>query len=171
MVYMSLATDDWEPELLQAVGRFVIAFGQLEHVLKLALKRINGRSYEEGMSLAEEIRGNPALCKRIKDDYSIRAMNQGNENFVEQLLNWVVGLAQFRNFLVHGYWHEVVENQERRIALRERVLLPSKAMIELQIGQIVLARQLLDAVSKQQPDDPLPSDLVSWISSKASQRS
>ncbi|HEX4890288.1 MAG TPA: hypothetical protein VFW37_07970, partial [Alphaproteobacteria bacterium] len=72
MVYKSLPHDEWEDKTLQIVGKIVIAFGQLEHILKLAYKRATKRTYSEAMDIADSLRNNPKLVKELKEKFAIQ---------------------------------------------------------------------------------------------------
>ncbi len=106
MTYNSLPHDEWEDKILQIVGKITIAFGQLEHVLKLAYKRVIGQPYSEAMDIIDKISGNPALADKLREKFAIQRMDQDLEAEMNKIIDRILKVNRHRNFLIHGYWHK-----------------------------------------------------------------
>ena len=70
MAYLSSFHDNWGKDLQDVVGRIAIAYGQMEHVLKLAYKRITGKTLGEAMDFAEELKNNAALAREVTEEFA-----------------------------------------------------------------------------------------------------
>ena len=115
MTYPSTAYDDWGDELFSITGKIIIAYGQLEHVLKLALKRVTAISYADAMDIADKFRSNPSLADRVRKEFEKWAMNQHLEAQMHNVVEKIFEVNRFRNIIVHGYWHQKIEDQSLRI--------------------------------------------------------
>lgn len=51
-------TIDPDPEVIEEIGRIVVAWGRLEYVLKLGVKSCLDQGFSAGMLYAEELRQN-----------------------------------------------------------------------------------------------------------------
>lgn len=101
---MTLGDHFIEPEALRATGRVTIAFGQLEHVLKLLVKRFLDRGFDEGMAYAERLATIQALRNRCSTLHGFKGMDQAREAEFDDLLTQADDLYRRRNSVVHAVW-------------------------------------------------------------------
>jgi len=93
-------------EILKLLGQICVNYGQLEHVLMLAIKRTTGGSLEEKvmMKIARDTGNVPALTKKARDEYAIRFMNQKLEADFEEALTAADDPKRRRHQVVHRLW-------------------------------------------------------------------
>lgn len=132
MTYKSLPHDEWEDKTLQIVGKITIAFGQLEHVLKLAYKRAIGKPYSEAMYIIDKISGNPALADGLRKKFAIQRMDQNLEAEMNKIIDRILKVNGHRNFLIHGYWHKRISD--------DKLLVVKKGCIAFHIDANSLSR-------------------------------
>jgi hypothetical protein len=106
-VWVDLA-DDWRAKDAEIVGRVVIAFGQLEHLLFLTPHRIDGKGrYKDYWTRNGETTSVPEKIKRIREEH-LRRFGRGiNRHWSKLLTEIEQELNQERNRIVHGLWGKV----------------------------------------------------------------
>lgn len=134
--------DDFPDEILRLVGQIVIGFAQLEHVLKLLVKRHLHQGFDEGMAEAERIRKINALRKRIEDLHARTTLDQRREADLAALLRDAEDLYQEdRTRIVHALWAHTVDGRPIRV-FRERdwgISLDELNMLRCKLRALVLA--------------------------------
>ena len=152
MAYASIPHDDWGDEIFCVVGRIVIAFGQLEHILKLAYKRTTGKKYKEALDFADKLASNKALAKQLSDKFALRAMHQQLEGEMDKIIGRILKVNELRNVLVHGYWHKRFSSGDLLVVKGGRGWpITDKTLGELRKlhGEIVAIRDTLNKFTKR----------------------
>lgn len=115
MTYLSDFHDGWGDDLILVMGKVAIAYGQLEHVLKLAYKRVSGQTYADAMEIADKLRSNPAIAEQLTQAFAKRFMHQELEKKLDHMVERILKVNGIRNHLLHGYWHRKIDSGELRI--------------------------------------------------------
>lgn len=95
-----LTIPDDQP-LLAAIGRVAVAHAQLDYVLKLTVKTIEGRSHEDVM-LDNELRGARKMRKRIAKQAEKRLGNSDAAKKLKALLDKAEKASERRNEFIHN---------------------------------------------------------------------
>jgi hypothetical protein len=106
-VWVDLA-DDWRAKDAEIVGRIVIAFGQLEHLLFLTPNRMEGKQkYKDYWTRDAEKMSVPDKVRRIREEH-LRQFSRGiNRHWSRMLTEIEQELSRERNNIVHGLWGKV----------------------------------------------------------------
>ncbi len=163
MAYLSEFHDQWDAELRDVVGRIAIAYGQLEHVVKLAYKRITGKTLAEAMDFADQLRSNAHLAAEVKEVFARRAMRQDRESELDDIVKTILEISRIRNFLIHGYWHRKQDTGELRITKDNKrfdITETSSQDLNQLYAQIIRVRNALNIftrrpISRTELSDPI----------------
>ena len=95
--------DDFSPGFYKALACVVIEFGRLEYFLKLCVKDLSGKRFDEGMLQAESINGFGRLCgvaaKQARDK-----LEPGEVAPFVKILDKARKLAIYRHDSIHAMW-------------------------------------------------------------------
>ena len=148
--YFSDFYDDWGDDLVAITGRIIIAYGQLEHILKFAYKRITATRYADAMDIVRDL-SKPELTTLIKRAFAVPFMNQGLEGQLDEMIERILEINWYRNFLVHGYWHRKIETGELRITSDDKKIIVDAGLVEnlkIMHAEIVSLRDTLNKFSR-----------------------
>ena len=154
-------------EVLREVGRVVIRHGQLDHALRLAIKRVVGVSIADPL-YAELTRGmtgvlRTTLKKKIEERYGARATQKdlmGQTAIAEadrlvykgqvlfNLLDRAKEVSDERNWLVHGLWAQ--ENDKTPVIIDKEgdytiPTVETLRVVEMKIDEL---RRVVDGITR-----------------------
>ena len=107
MTRMIPVKDDFPDGFYEAFARVIIEFGRLEYLLKLCIKDIHAKGFDQGMLEAESKRQFEVLCRHANANgrkYLTSDEADAFDLFIEEARK----LADYRNDTVHAFW--TVEN-------------------------------------------------------------
>ena len=148
--YLSDFYDGWGDDLVAITGRLFIAYGQLEHILKFAYKRITITRYGDAMDIVRDL-SKPELTTLIKHAFAVPFMNQGLEGQLDEMIERILEVNWYLNFLVHGYWHRKIETGELRITSHDKQIIVDADLVEnlkIMHAEIVSLRDTLNKFSR-----------------------
>ncbi|MBL6928256.1 MAG: hypothetical protein ISR44_03710 [Rhodospirillales bacterium] len=116
---IELGDDFLSEETFAAVGRLTIAFGQLDYILQITVKRLLQKSFGEGMAQAERLETINALKGRSTELFGLRVMDQASEAKFDKLIEKISGLYKKRQSVIHGFWGKDNQGQVVRIWKRK----------------------------------------------------
>lgn len=98
------------PEMQQALGELLLAFGWLELALDNTFKRLiqkkdPSKTITQCLKEAYELQTRLRLTKEIISKYALLAMNQETEYILNSHLSYIEKLFRDRNLIFHGCWH------------------------------------------------------------------
>ena len=99
-------TVDLPDDILKAIGRLTISFGQLEYVLALTILRTssNGMTFEEAHEKAKKLVSIHALAERAYEEFQRRTLDQNIEARFLALVGDVRDLARRWADVKHALW-------------------------------------------------------------------
>jgi len=120
MVQKMILGDDFLTDgTITIVGRLTIAFGQLDYVLQITVKRHLNKSFGEGMREAERLQTINALRDRAEWQHGRRVMDQKKEAKFMGLMERISDLYKERQAVIHGLWAKDGQGQVVRIWKRK----------------------------------------------------
>jgi HTH-type transcriptional regulator/antitoxin HigA len=140
MVQEFFTTDDWDPEILQAVGRVAIHFQNLDYLVSLSVARAEGLTKsnkiqrvkaldELGLSVAER-------CEKILATFNKRFPDSENRKHLASVLQDVKRVNKEGNDIMHAFWGVDRSGKERIIRKHEDLGVDSAALRRL--GDMIL---------------------------------
>ena len=115
MVHTFDPSDDFEPGFFEALGRLVAEFGRLEYIMKVAVKRLRGEKFDEGMLYAEEqLRHLDPLGEEAKKFFCERVDDPSRVAEFERQVNDAVDKWEERNDCVHCFWTALDDHSPKR---------------------------------------------------------
>ncbi len=96
--------DDFPDDILKIVGQITLSLGQIEYLLKLTIKRLLRKPFDEGMGVAESIWPIRNLSRQAEHLFAVRVMDQTTEAEFRVLLDRVEALSEPRHRVIHALW-------------------------------------------------------------------
>lgn len=87
----------------EALGRFAVAFGRVEYVIKLAVKSLSGKEFNEGIKEAASYGQFRNLCKKAKE-LADEKLAMPEASTFSILIDKALNLATDRNANLHALW-------------------------------------------------------------------
>ena len=103
--------------VLREVGSIVIRHGQLDHVRRLAIKRLLGISINDAAYESETMGMSGQLDKMIRKKLKASKLESAQRVELLRLLMETKRVTRFRNLLVHSVW---AREPRKRLLLRDK---------------------------------------------------
>jgi hypothetical protein len=104
---------DPDPAVIAEIGRITIAWGRLEYVMKLAIKRCLGRPFSEGMLHAEKRRQFSELLKELRGQFAQQTLDKETRALLDKVLAQIEDLNEKRQDIIHSSWTVSPEGHPR----------------------------------------------------------
>lgn len=92
-----------EPGLLEAAGKVALAHGQLELMLRMTIKSLDGLDVRDALTLTHNMK-NWQLRKAIEDKFCKRTRDPALHARLRTILRECKDLSDHRNLLLHNAW-------------------------------------------------------------------
>lgn len=134
-----------DPQLLQAVGLFVVQWSKIEQRLKFLFGRVLGLTPKQTVIVTRNMRTQELIdgCERA----AVATLEANEAESIRDWLKLVRDAVELRNGLMHGTWARKSDGTKWRTALVSFRLLKRKntGKVEVQ-GDIVTAEEVLQRV-------------------------
>jgi hypothetical protein len=108
------AWDVYPDGFLEALGRLEVEYGRAEYLLKLVYKQLHGRSFSEGMELAEGHRQFTTLSEETKKTAQKRLTDPRQRDKLCDVIDELQEQARDRNDMIHAMWHATDDGKMQR---------------------------------------------------------
>jgi HTH-type transcriptional regulator/antitoxin HigA len=155
MVQVFFTKDDWDPEILQGVGRVAIHFQNLDYLVSLSVARAEGLTKSKKIQRVKALDGRSVAerCEKILDTFAKRFPDSESQKRLASALRDVKRVNKERNDIMHAFWAEDRSGKRRRIRKRRDLGVDSAALRRL--GDMIREiSERLDGITREIPPRP-----------------
>jgi hypothetical protein len=135
MVQAFFTKDDWDPEILQAVGRVEIHFQNLDYLVSLSVARAEGLTKSKKIQRIKALDRRsvpvPERCEKVLAAFDKRFPDSESRKHLASALRDVKRVNKERNDIMHAFWVVDRSGKRRRIRKHEDLGVDSAALRRL----------------------------------------